>query len=495
MKLKDLEKYQEIVIQMHDNPDADAVGSGYALYKYFEEKGKQVRLVYGGAYQIQKCNMLLMIQELEIPVEYVTTLSEPELLLTVDCQYGEGNVQHFEAKNVAMIDHHNTGKVSDAMAEIRSHIVSCATVCYDMLKEEGYDVNKDRNVATALYYGLFMDSNELSELRHPLERDMVDYLKIDNKLVGKLVHSNFSIQEMETAGIALIRFNYDEKKRLSIIHSKPSDPNILGLIGDLVLKVDNIDVSIIFNEGSDGYKLSLRSCTAEVSVNDLAAFLTKGIGNGGGHNNKAGGFISKKQYAEKYAELSIESYIFNRVNEYYEMFDIIYAKKGIEDKVGFELYEKIPYSYGVVKSTELFEIGETCRIRTYEGDVLITISEDIYIMIGYYGEVYPIKRNVFDQKYTLTEKHFVKEFEYAPSVLRFADNQVYDLMPYARECICMPGAKILAKKLDKAVKVFTKWDYEKYMYGEAGDYICFNANDEYDIYVIKEEVFKETYKK
>lgn len=33
MKLSSLDKYGEIVIQMHDNPDADAVGSGYAVYK------------------------------------------------------------------------------------------------------------------------------------------------------------------------------------------------------------------------------------------------------------------------------------------------------------------------------------------------------------------------------------------------------------------------------------------------------------------------------
>ena len=44
MKLSTLDKFNEIVIQMHDNPDADAVGSGYAIYKYFKSKGKNVRL-------------------------------------------------------------------------------------------------------------------------------------------------------------------------------------------------------------------------------------------------------------------------------------------------------------------------------------------------------------------------------------------------------------------------------------------------------------------
>ena len=137
MVLKSLEKYNQIVIQVHDNPDADAVGSGYALYRYFQAQGKDVRLVYSGKYTIGKSNMILLISELEIPIEYVSELDNPELLITVDCQYGEGNVQKFEAQNIAMIDHHSTGRLSGEMEEIRSHLVSGATICYIMLKEAG----------------------------------------------------------------------------------------------------------------------------------------------------------------------------------------------------------------------------------------------------------------------------------------------------------------------------------------------------------------------
>ena len=46
MKLTDLLEYDNITVQCHDNPDADAIGSGYALYKYFEHNGKNVRLIY-----------------------------------------------------------------------------------------------------------------------------------------------------------------------------------------------------------------------------------------------------------------------------------------------------------------------------------------------------------------------------------------------------------------------------------------------------------------
>ena len=45
MKLRDLLKYKDIVIQCHDNPDADALASGYAVFKYLESRGKKPRLV------------------------------------------------------------------------------------------------------------------------------------------------------------------------------------------------------------------------------------------------------------------------------------------------------------------------------------------------------------------------------------------------------------------------------------------------------------------
>jgi len=40
-RLSDLEEYNPITIQCHDNPDADALASGFGLYLYFTEKGNK----------------------------------------------------------------------------------------------------------------------------------------------------------------------------------------------------------------------------------------------------------------------------------------------------------------------------------------------------------------------------------------------------------------------------------------------------------------------
>ena len=106
MRLTDLEEYDPITIQCHDNPDADALGAGYGLYCYFKSKGRQVRLIYSGPNQIQKSNLKLMIEKLGLPVEYVAPAECARkidgLLITVDCQYGAGNVTRFEADTLAI---------------------------------------------------------------------------------------------------------------------------------------------------------------------------------------------------------------------------------------------------------------------------------------------------------------------------------------------------------------------------------------------------------
>lgn len=495
MILTDLDRFQQIVIQVHDNPDADAVGSGYALYRYFQGRGKDVRLVYGGRNVITKSNMKLLVSELNIPLEYVNELEAPELLLTVDCQHGEGNVQYFEAQNVAMIDHHATGRDSGDMAEIRSHLVSCATICYSMLCAAGFDVNEDPDIATALYYGLYMDSNQLSEISHPLDRDMIDFLQYDKGFIARLKYANFSISELETAGIAITHNNYIEKYRAAIVSSEPCDPNILGVISDFVIQVDSIDVCVVYNECQGGYKLSVRSCAIDVAANELADFVSRGVGNGGGHFTKAGGFISRDKFAAEYPDCDIEDYFRKRLSEYYEGYDTVSYTDEQGDITTLPCYRKKRGEYGYVISTDIFPKGTEMKLRTLEGDVIASASDDICIMIGIRGEAYFSERETLNMRYTVTDEPFVKEFEYSPCAINMSGGVSVQLMPYAKKCISGEGALIRAKELQKYTKVFTRWDYESYMAGDKGDMLCYANGEERDVYVVKRDIFELTYEK
>lgn len=88
MMLDELLGYDHVTIQCHDNPDADAIASGYGLYCFFRDKGKDTRLLYSGRNKVRKANLMLMVEKLHIPLEYQPQMEDTVdgLLITVDCQ-------------------------------------------------------------------------------------------------------------------------------------------------------------------------------------------------------------------------------------------------------------------------------------------------------------------------------------------------------------------------------------------------------------------------
>ena len=283
MRLADYKGYDSITIQCHDNPDADTLASGFALKKYFESLGvKETKLIYSGRNQIQKPNLKLMVEQLGVPIEYVENVNEyvegfedkkvPGLLITVDCQYGAGNVTKIPAMNTAIVDHHQQEVEDRDDMQINSHLGSCSTLVWSMLRDEGYEI-KDMNIGTALYYGLYTDTNSFAEIYNPLDMDMRDAIICEKSKISLFRNSNLSLHEMELAGIALIKNIYNNDYDYGVIKAYECDPNILGLISDIFIQVAEITTCVVYNELRDGLKFSVRSCTKEVAANELAAFL------------------------------------------------------------------------------------------------------------------------------------------------------------------------------------------------------------------------------
>ncbi len=496
MKLTELLIYPEITIQCHDNPDPDALACGFALYTYFQEKGKKVRLVYSGRQRIRKSNLLLMIDRLQIPVQYM----EPDagkqngLLITVDCCYGEGNVTKLIADRIAVIDHH-PNETKEKLAEINPMLGSCSTLVWKMLLEAGFVLSERKDVNTALYYGLLTDTGNFAELHHPLDRDMMDSLNYEKSLISLFCNSNISIEDMVIAGKAMINYRYYPEKRCCLIEAEACDPNLLGLISDLALQVDKFEVCIVYNEQSDGYKLSVRSCVREIRANELAAFLTEAVGNGGGHADKAGGFIFRKRLEETAPGSSMSEYFDRKINLYYGLCRVIDVRSYVPELTGMEEYEKNILKLGYVNPTDFLPTGSKVLVRTLEGDIELTLDGSFYIMVGLAGEVYPIRISEFEKSYERSDEPYSPVLEYMPTIRSYADGFVYDLSKYAKTCISLGKNHILARPVTEILKIFTLWDSEKYYLGMPGDYLACRKENPQDIYIVNKDIFHKTYHK
>jgi len=490
-RLSQLLDCEDITIQCHNIPDADSIASAFAIFTYLAAHGKKSRIIYSGNMEITKSNLLEMIIRLSIPIEYISKKTHMKTLVMADCQYGERNVESFEADTIVVIDHHIEVNSRYDMGIIHSRLGSCSTLVWDLLKKEQFDFSEYPKVSTALYYGLFTDTNSLEEIAHPLDKDARDSLKFDQSIIKRLRGNNLTLSELNIAANALKCHNMNTELRYASFETEPCDPNILGFISDLALQVSGIDVCIVYSRLPDGYKLSVRSCVREVMANEFVQFVTEGVGSGGGHLSKAGGFIDK----EKLTEPNISEYFEKRACEYFSSYDIIDSASHDLDTDTFQKYEKNKIPVGFVMSTDIFESATPMLIRTLEGDAEAEASENIYLMIGIYGEVYPIKAEKFKKSYEICSGCFEANFDYSPTVKNKITGDSVELSSYARPCIATGNMYIYASSIEKNTKVFTAWNPEGYMYGKAGDYIAVRADDKNDVYVIRRDIFEITYKK
>ena len=502
--LSQLLKYDSIIVQCHDNPDADAIASGYALYYFFKENGKDVRFIYSGRNKITKANLKLLIEYLEISkvLEYMPQVSDfpmdfSGLLVTVDCQYGAGNVTKFPAKNVAIIDHHQVEIKDVKLSLIMSELGSCSTVVWKLMKDEGLEI-EDSKLATALYFGLFSDTNSMSEVFNPYDKDMRDELLYDRAVISVLKNSNFSLDEFEIASKAMSGCKYDEKHRFAYIKTEQCDPNILGLISDFLLQVAEVECCVVYNEWDAGYKFSVRSCVKEVRADDMAAFLAEGIGSGGGHLQKAGGFIKRALFTTQFQDMLFGDFIQMRMEEYFKSYLVIKASEYEIDTSDMKEYVKKSIPRGFVLAKDVLPVGTPVIIRTLEGDADMIIEEDSVIMIGIKGEVYPTSYDKLVSSYEITDSKYSEDGRiskpvYLPTIHNQLDGSVIELAKYAHVCISGQGAHIYAKPAGTRVKVFTQWNNESYFAGAEDDYLAVRCDDLHDIYVVEKEIFAETY--
>lgn len=499
MDLARLLSFDNIAIQCCDDPSDDSLAAGFALYEYFREKGKPVKLFYSGKERIQKKTPLEMVRLLKIPIVYEEKPEEIEgLLILVACQYDTGRATKVLAKNIAVIDNCVEEATPPILHEIKPTLGSCSTLVWSMLNDVGF--NMSVGVTTALYYGLYKATNNFTEIRHPLDRDLKDASNLQRNTLDVLKDTNFSLFDLQQTSSALQNIQYDQDKRLAVIPVRPYLPDLLGLVSDFAIQADEIDVVVAYCEIAGGYKYSIHSTVRECDAAELAHYLNgDNLGAGGGDAEHAGGFISLQNYIEKYPQLPISDYIARKLQQYvntYTVVDVI-DPDDLSKIVGlpYRSYRKLPTTIGYVPCHEITDKKVKLDIRMLEGDISIVAHRSTYLMIGMAGEVYPIEQRRFTSTYTVQpELAFVANFEYSPMVYNTVTGEHFPLMQLAKTCQSKENI-VKACQLTQPIKLFTKWDEDRYVAGEKGDWLVRRSDDPADVYIITEPMFLKLYER
>lgn len=303
--LRNLLSYQRVCIQCHNSPDADTIASAFGVYRYLTANHVDASIVYGGEFPIRKMGLKMLVDECAIPMEHVSELPECDLLLLVDCQYGQGNVERFRADEIAAIDHHVRAMPESGNVLIKSAYQSCATLVWELLCEEGYPVKDDEPLSVALLYGLYTDTSCFTDLFTVVDTEMRMALFDEHPLFERLTKASMTVDELLIVSDAMLNHRLDPEHHFSIVRANSCDQPVLGIIGDFMIQVDSVFLSFAYTERSEGYQISLRTCRDDLPADRIAAYICDGIGNGGGHRKKAGGFIPKNRLTERYGQMDM----------------------------------------------------------------------------------------------------------------------------------------------------------------------------------------------
>ncbi len=305
----------EVFLQPHNVPDPDAIASALGLQYLLAQRGIESVIVYDR--EIEKANSLKMLEVFKgelVRAADAHTLGEEDWAVLVDVQKGGSNITDLDTDEVAVIDHHEyLGNKGYRFEDVRPWAGSCAAIIADYAFENGIDLPP--RIATALLYGIFMDTDNLTRGAASLDIEMFYRLYgfCDISLINELRGNEISLTDLNLYADAFKTVEiYDE---IGFLKLTSVNDSLLGAASDIVVSVAGVNVVVAYSTRPQGIKLSTRSISGAVKANDLVRAIVEGCGFGGGHNHMAGGFIPKENLN---AHRSVDTFIKHRAIRHFE---------------------------------------------------------------------------------------------------------------------------------------------------------------------------------
>ena len=286
---------QHVYIQTHNFPDPDAIASAYGLQQLLALYGVASQLCYDG--RIDRLNASKMLDTFQIrmsPYEELSShMKETDPILSVDTQKLAGNTTDFIGDEVACIDHHPTFVPMEYHYQDIRMVGACASLIAEYYVRSGN--TPDRNVATALLYGIKMDTLQFTRGVTPLDIEMFGFLfpLCDQEVLADLERTNMDFSDLKAYGEAIERIELYDKIGFSCIPFSCPDA-LIAILSDFILALIEVEVAVVFSFREDGIKLSVRSEDPDIHAGDLLHEALKGLGSGGGHAVMGGGLIPKE---------------------------------------------------------------------------------------------------------------------------------------------------------------------------------------------------------
>lgn len=287
-------KGHRVYLQTHNFPDPDAIASAFGLQTFLKIHGIESNLCYDGNIDKLSTKRMLTNFELEIiQANDVRDMTETDYIVTIDGQKYNSNFTDLIGDEVACIDHHPTVfEYSYHYKDVRI-VGACSSIVTSYFVDTHTPIPP--LVASALCYGIKMDTNGFLRGTTPFDVDMFSYAfkQAAVERFNAMFKNVMEFSDLKAYATAIDTIQIYDRSGFAVIPYDCPDA-LIAIISDFLLSLDVVDISVVYSERKDGLKFSVRSEEEKVDAGKMVAEALKGIGNGGGHKTMAGGLIPKE---------------------------------------------------------------------------------------------------------------------------------------------------------------------------------------------------------
>lgn len=291
-----VEKYKNILILLHENPDGDTIASSLALAMALRKMGKNVSC----ANRDDIPSVFQFIPDADL-IQKDFLLGDYDFVVTVDCGdirrtgFAERLSKISKRKKIINIDHHTKNDLHRiaSLNIVDESAVASAEIIWRLINY--LDLPVDSKIATCILAGIYNDTGGFQNVNVTPESLSIASMCISAggriRLISQNISSSKTAQSLMLWGVALknmktlpsgIIYSVITIDDFEACNAKPED--ISGLV-NLLNTVPSSNIALLIQETKDGkIRGSIRTESDKIDVSRLARIF------GGGGHKKASGF-------------------------------------------------------------------------------------------------------------------------------------------------------------------------------------------------------------
>ncbi|MFO8116600.1 MAG: bifunctional oligoribonuclease/PAP phosphatase NrnA [Halorubrum sp.] len=309
-----------LLVVAHDNPDPDAIASAIGLARVADVVGVPADPCYGGEIAHQENRAMVNLLDLSLSTFDGIDVDDYDGVALVDHSRAGINDSLPEGHPVdVVIDHHPPrGPVAGSFVDIRPEAGATSTLIEEYLSRLG--VEPDRQLATALLYGIRIDTKDFTRSTSIPDFEAAASLSplADESTLQRVESPSVSQETLRVLANAIEGRDVRGSTVASCV-GEISDRDTLAQAAERLLDMEGVTVTFVYGYMDGVIYASARSRGADLDVGELLREALDPVGSAGGHATMAGaqvplGILEEVSESESLPEV-VETFVSGRFFE------------------------------------------------------------------------------------------------------------------------------------------------------------------------------------